>query len=167
MIVERALDAMAEAVLPATEAYARLLLGAVTGGAHWDLRVGAGLQVDLWDEERDAWTAANELPVAAGRLIDLAVAVAFVAAATPRDVTHPPAFLWLTQGETAGDGVAALLDAIGTSALTERFPQIIVACEPERFVPAGFDDVVPIVRGRTSPRLDPRQSLPARLKAVG
>ncbi len=167
-MMAQALDALTGGVPPETEAALRQVIGRVTGGAHWDVRIAPDLTVHLWDEERDAWTSLRDVAAALREPVMLAVGMAFMSAVRPHDAPHAPAFLWLdaaTDGVDAG-AIEALLDALTHAGFQRHFPQVIATAAPGGLSRAGFDRVATIVDGVSEPST--AQAATARwLKAVG
>jgi len=167
-LMDQALDALASGVRPAAEAALRQVVGPITGGRHWDVRIASDQTVHLWDEERQAWTPLREVADDARGRLTLAVGVAFLSAVRPHDAPNAPAFLWL---DAAGEGVdagaiEALLDALMQTDIQRHFPQVIATAAPGGLRHAGFDHVANIVEGASEP--SSAQAAPARwLKAVG
>ncbi len=165
-IADLALEAVGAAAPAAVEAWLRAVVGVVTGGRHWDVRVGPAFELDVWDEDRAGWVPDHALtePIGAGLRLALRVAVGAVAA--PSDSAELPAFLWFDHGASADGWRAAmpLVEALERSEIDHRFPQIVVVGDEDFGTPLLFERSATIAQGRTAGARD--RASPA-LKAAG
>ena len=167
-LMTHALDTLTSGVRQSTEAALRQIIGRVTGGLHWDVRISQDQAVHVWDEAPEAWKPLGEVADGLRDRIELAVGMAFLSAVRPHDAPFAPAFLWL---DAAGDAVEAaaiepVLEALSHADFQRYFPQVIATSTPEGLTRAGFDRVADIVDGASEP--SPAQAATARwLKAVG
>ena len=165
-LMAHALDSLAGGVRPATEAALRQIIGRVTGGSYWDLRIAQDQTVQLWDEERQVWTPLRDVADELRARLGFAVGMAFLSAVRPHDAPHAPAFLWLDAGKDDANAIEPLLDAPTHADFQRHFPQIIATAAPGGLTHAGFDRVAHIVDGTSEP--SPAQAATAHwLKAVG
>ncbi len=167
-LMGQALDALASGVRPAAEAALRQVVGPITGGRYWDVRIASDQTVHLWDEDGQAWAPLRDVADEARGRVMLAVGIAFLGAVRPHDAPHAPAFLWLdAAGEDVDAGaIAAVLDALTQADVQRHFPQVIATAAPGGLTHAGFDHVANIVEGTSEP--SPAQAAPAHwLRAVG
>ena len=167
-MMAQAFDALAGGVLPATEAALRQIIGRVTGGSHWDVRITENLTVNLWDEERAAWMPVREVAAGLREAVMLAAGMAFISALRPHDAPHAPAFLWLDAAANGAnaEAIETVLDALAQPGLQRHFPQVIATATPGGLSRAGFDRVATIADGISEPST--AHAATARwLKAVG
>ena len=167
-VMTHALDALASGVRLATETALRRIIGRVTGGMYWDVRISQDQAVHVWDEAPEAWKPLGEVADALRDRIDLAVGMAFLSAVRPHDAPFAPAFLWLDAAGDAADAeaVAPVLEALTHGDFQRYFPQVIATSTPEGLTRAGFDRVADIIDGASAP--SPDEAANARwLKAVG
>ena len=163
-IADAALQAVGAAAPAAVEAWLRAVVGVVTGGRHWDVRVGPAFELEAWDEDRAAWVPDRAFTEPIGAALRLALRVAVAAVAAPSDSAELPAFLWFDHGASAGGWRAAmpLVEALARPGFDHRFPQIVVVGDEDFGTPLLFDHAATIRQGRTAPD----RASPA-LKAAG
>ena len=104
-LMAHALDSLAGGVRPATEAALRQIIGRVTGGSYWDVRIAQDQTVQLWDEERQVWTPLRDVADELRARLGFAVGMAFLSAVRPHDAPHAPAFLWLDAGKDDANAI--------------------------------------------------------------
>ncbi len=147
-LMTHALDALAGGVRLATESALRQIIGRVTGGLYWDVRISQDQAVHVWDEAPEAWKPLGEVADALRDRIELAVGMAFLSAVRPHDAPFAPAFLWLDAADA--EAVAPMLEALSQADLQQYFPQVIATSTPEGLTRAGFDRVADIVDGASA-----------------
>jgi hypothetical protein len=155
-MISEAIDALTAGVPAATEATLRQIIGRITGGLHWDVRISPDMTVHVWDDERDSWTQLPDLPATVGAPVKLAVSAALMASVRPHDATQAPAFMWLQVVDDGSESspTEALLDAMTRTDLRAQFPQVIVTAPPGKLTRTGFSRVTPIVNGMSEQPLD-------------
>ena len=163
-LMTHALDALASGVRQSTEAALRRILGRVTGGLYWDVRISQDQAVHVWDEAHEAWKPLTEVADDLRDRIELAVGIAFLSAVRPHDAPFAPAFLWLDAADAAA--VEPVLEALTHADLRQYFPQVIAMSTPDGLTRAGFDRVADIVDGASEPSPAPAATA-SWLKAVG
>ncbi len=150
-IADAALQAVGAAAPAAVETWLRAVVGVVTGGRHWDVRVGPAFELEAWDEDRAAWVPDRAFTEPIGAALRLALRVAVAAVAAPSDSAELPAFLWFDHGASAGGWRAAmpLVEALARPGFDHRFPQIVVVGDEDFGTPLLFDHAATIRQGRT------------------
>lgn len=155
-MISEAIEALTSGVPAATEATLRQIIGRLTGGLHWDVRISPDMTVHVWDDERNTWTPLLDLPATESASVKLAVSAALIASVRPHDATQAPAFIWLQVVDDGSDPSAAeaLLDAMTRTHLQAHFPQVIVTAPPGKLSRNGFSRVAPILNGMSEQPLD-------------
>ena len=158
-IADAALQAVGAAAPAAVETWLRAVVGVVTDGRHWDVRVGPAFELEAWDEDRAAWVPDRAFTEPIGAALRLALRVAVAAVAAPSDSAELPAFLWFDHGASAGGWRAAmpLVEALARPGFDHRFPQIVVVGDED------FGDAAAVrPRGDDQARTDRSRSSVAR-----
>ena len=163
-LMTHALDALASGVRLATEAALRRIIGRVSGGTYWDVRISQDQAVHVWDEAPEASKPLGQVADALRDRIALAVGLAFLSAVRPHDAPFAPAFLWLDAADV--EAVAPVLEALPHGDFQQYFPQVIATSAPGGLTRAGFDRVADIVDGASAPSPDEAADA-SWLKAVG
>ena len=151
-MMTEALDTLASGVPATTEATLRQIIGPVTQGLYWDVRIDPDMTVKVWDEKTDAWKSLPEIGSSQSEALKLAVSTSFIAAIQPHDASQAPAFIWLEVGNSGpqAPAIEALLDSLTRTNLRNRFPQVIVTAPTGILSPAQFDQVFLITSGTSS-----------------
>jgi DNA repair exonuclease SbcCD ATPase subunit len=150
MMIKAVNERLMHKLVPRTEYYMQKILPLLTSRRYYDVHLtteqeeGAGnsgaLRLRVWEAAAAEYVSKEALSAGAADQLSLALRLAFVIAALPRELNMVPGFLFLDEPLSSFDQsrTQALMDVVTGDMLGQHFEQIVLISHSSAFDPAMF-----------------------------